>query len=304
MPTITPQGRPTIGGSDDSIPQRTTVKVSTGINPSPKTAPQPQAAPPKTGQSSVGEETRPPAVTLSPQLSALARKQQKLQAEIQAQREKEAAFEASKADFVPKSAFKDKLKQNAAEALAELGTNYDELSQLMLAQAQGADPNAERIERLTSEVENLKKSQEENVNKQFEATLKQYKAETDALVASDPKAFHFILKENLQDDVVQHIVDTWKDDPDQVLTVAQAAKEVEEVFREKAKAIAEHLKELEPAEAPAAQSQKTLPPPKTAAAPKTLTEQVAASPTQRTYGQFQHLSMKERIAQSIARASR
>ena len=38
-------------------------------------------------------------------------------------------------------------------------------------------------------------------------------------------------------------------------------------------------------------------------AAKTLTRQAEVTPT-KTYGQFQHLSMKERIAQSIARAQR
>ncbi len=179
--------------------------------------------------------------------------------------------------------------------------DYEQFNAAIIAQLNGADP----VQELRSEVNNLKKTQEDNVNKQYDATLKQYRAEADSLVASDPKAFHFINKGKHQDVVVQHIVDTWKDNPDQVLTVAQAAKEVEEVLRENAKAYADALKELDPpAEAPV-DPKKTLPPPKPAAAPRTLTQQSEASaPPVRTVGQFQHLSMKERIAQAVARAQR
>lgn len=315
MPTITPQGRATIGGSPEEyrLPRSTQV-ASTGMNlptlrdtkaPAPALVKSPAA---QSGQPdpSVEETTSAPAVTLSPQLTALARRQQKLQQEIQAHREKEAAFTAKEADYVPKSAFKAKLRENAAEALKELGTTYEELTEALLAQQQGDDP----VRRLASEVAELKKSQEENVSKQFEATLKQYRAETDALVAADPKAFHFIMKGKKSDQwngecpVTQHIVETWQENPEKVLTVEQAAKEIEEVLREDAKASAEALRELDPPREETEPAKKALPPPQRAAqAQRTLTQQVETAPT-RTYNQFQHLSMKERIAQAIARAQK
>lgn len=305
MPTITPQARANIGGSEDTHQaRRVQMTAATGMNlPSTSQAKTPPTIPPaaqKTAQPGITEDTTAQAVTLSPQLTALARKQQKLQQEIQAQREREAAWATKEADYVPKSAIKTKLQENAAAALADLGTNYEELTQLHLAQMNGADP----VRELRSEVDQIKKTQEDNVNKQYEATLKQYRSEAVALIATDPKAFLFISKGKLEDAVVQHIVETWEADPDQVLTVAQAAKEVEEVLRENARAAAAALKELEPpAEETAQPPKKTLPPPQ-AAAPRTLTQRVEAAPPARTYGQFQHLSMKERIAQAVARSQR
>lgn len=296
MPTITPQARPVIGGSSEEFRHpRMQIKASTGMSMPEREAPETPAP----GQPGIKEETSPAAaVTLSPQLTALARKQQKLQQEIQAQREREETWTKEKSDYVPKSDLQAKAKQNAAEALKEaLGMDYNELTQLMLDQQQGADP----VKALASEVQALKKSQEENTNKQYEATLKQYKAEAESLVSADLKSFHFISKGKHLDAVVQHIVETWQEDPDKVLTVEQAAKEVEEFLREEAKTQAALLKEIEsPQEEPA--PQKTLPPPQKAA-PRTLTNQVEATPT-RTYNQFQHLSMKERIAQAIARTQR
>lgn len=297
MPTITPNARPQIGGTTDFIPTRTSVKASTGMEiQTPKELP-PPTPDPKTGQSGITEETTTPAVTLSPQLTALARKQQKLQQEIQAQRDKEAAFEARTSDYVPKGEFKAKLQTNAAEALADLGLDYTELTNLLLAQQQGDDP----VQALKAEVQQLKASQEENVSKQYEATLKQYRSEADSLVASDPKSYFLINKGNHQDAVVQHILDTWKEDDSKILSVAEAAKEIEEFLRDEARAKKALLEELEgpPAEkAP----EKTLPPPK--APTRTLTNSVDTAPSRAYNGQFQHLSPKERLAQAIARAQK
>lgn len=310
MPAITPQVRASIGGNSDAPPApRLAIKAATGMEP-PRVppaqpaaaapaaqAPQAPSAPVKTGQSDTVEETTPTAaVTLSPQLTALARKQQKLQQEIQAQREREAKWAQEQANYVPKSSIKEKLRTDAAGALKELDLDYEELTRLLLEQQQGADP----VNALKADIEKMKADQQQAVSAQYEATLKQYKAEAEAVVAADPKAFFLINKGKHHDVVVQHIVDTWQENPEQVLTVEQAAKEIEEYFREQArqqKALLEELEGPPPAPTPPV-PEKKLPNPT-----RTLTQQVETAPT-RTFGQFQHLSMKERIAQAIARSQK
>lgn len=298
MPTITSTARATIGG-DSSAPRthRPTIAASTGMNMPEKTeAVTPTQEASKSGQLDTTEDTASKAVTLSPQLTALARKQQKLQQEVQAQRDKEAEWAKKEADYVPKSSIKAKLQQNAAEALKDLGLDYEELTNLMIAQQNGDDP----VKRLESKITQLEKSQEENVNKQYEATIKQYKAEANAVIAKDPKKYFLVGKKGQQDAVVQHIVETWEENPDQVLTVEEAAADIEDFLREEAKENKALLEELEgPKEVLQEQAQKKLPPPRSGA--RTLTQQVESTPT-RTYNQFQHLSMKDRIAQAVARS--
>ncbi len=303
MPTISPVARAVIGGnSEEAFRQpRVSVTRSTGMELPPREAPPPAAqttpTQPEIGQSSITEEETPPAaVTLSPQLTALARKQQKLQQEVQALRDREAQFTAKEADYIPKSSFKTKLQENAVQALTELGISYEEITNLLLSQQQGEDP----VQALKAEIQEIKASQEQNVSKQYEATLKQYKAETDSLVASDPK-YLLVKKGNHQDKVVQHIVETWKTD-DKILTVEEATQDIETFLRDQAREQAALLKEIdgEPAETPPVEEKK-LPPPKTGT--RTLTQQVESAPT-RTYNQFQHLSPKERLAQAIARAQK
>lgn len=306
MPTITPQARVQIGGnSEDFIRPRASITAQTvagGMPSKPRDSATPAThSTQKTGQSTISEETSEKAVTLSPQLTALARRQQKLQQEIQAQRDKEAAWATKEADYVPKSTLKARFQEDPLEGLKEyMGMDYEQFNAAVLSKLNGADP----VRELRSEIDQLKKNQEDNTNKQYEATLKQYKAEADALVSSDLKAFHLINKGKHQDAIVQHIVETWQENPDSVLTVAQAAKEVEEVLRENARAQAAALKELDaPVEEAAPNPKKTLPPPQRGGA-QTLTNQVDRTPQGRIPNQMQHLSMKERLAEAVRRAQR
>ena len=296
MPTISPSVRPTIGGSTESVFPRATVKASTGMDLPPVA----QTSTETMGQPVTTEETpdfalkaqdMPPAVRLSPQLTALARKEQKLQAEIQALRQKEVEWEKRQSDYVPKSSFREKVQKNAQEALSELGLSYDELTNLLLTQSQGADPVAQ----LRGEIEQLKQSQRDTVDKQYEATLKQYKAETESVLEASPREYALIRSQGQQQAVVDWIVDTFETE-DRAISVEQAAREVEMYLREEAKKLANALKEVEPPEEKIARK---LPPPQQAL--KTLTSTVETSPT-KSYGQFQHLSPRERLAQAIARA--
>lgn len=303
MPTITTQARAAIGsGPEDFRMPHKTITQPTGMNlpkiEKPIPAPLDPSEPQKTGQLGISEETPAKAVTLSPQLTALARRQQKLQAEIQAQREKETEWEKQKAEYVPRSGFKAKLQQNAAEALKEFGTDYEELTRLLLEQQNGADP----VKALASEVEQLKKAQEDGVNKQFEAIVSQYKAEAKTLVSKEAEKFAFIqANPEWIDGAVQYIVDEWEADNNNVISLEDALALTEDSLRIEAKKQADILAKIEGTKKPDPAPEKTLPPPRSGA--RTLTEKVEAAPT-RTYNQFQHMSMKERIAQAVARAQR
>ncbi len=303
MPTISPVARAVIGGnSEEAFRQpRASVTRSTGMDLPPVKETKipdtntPQTAP-KTGQSDITEETDPKAVTLSPQLTALARKQQKLQSEIQAQRDREAAFAEKEKDYIPRSSFKAKAEVSMIEALQEIGYSYEDITNKILEQTQSDDP----YKKLEAEIKDLKSSQQENVSKQYEATVNQYRKEIKDLVSSD-ESFVTIKEEQAEEAVLQHILETFKSDGE-VLTVEEASKDIEEFLVDEAIKKA-NLTKVKAKLAPATEtsSEKRLPPPKSV--PKTLTEQVTSAPT-RTYGQFQHLSMKERIAQAMARAQK
>lgn len=306
MPTITPTGRAQIGNNPgEYVLPRSKVTVSTGMSMPNKPAQQQagnsvQTDPnkPVLGQVDTKEDTPAQAVTLSPQLTALSRKQQKLQAEVQAQRDKENQWAQKEADHVSKTAFKAKLQQNAAEALKDLGVSYDELANALIAQEQSADP----VKKLESKIQQLEQSQEQQVSKQYEATVAQYRKEVETLVAKDDR-FITVREEKQEAAVLQHILDTFENEGE-VLTVEEASNDIEDflVAEAEGKLKLTKLKAKLPQTEPA---QKKLPPPQAAQNQmKTLTQAVETSPQARSFNQFQHLSPKERLAQAIARAQR
>ena len=161
-------------------------------------------------------------------------------------------------------------------------------------QSQGDDA----VSQLRGEIEQLKKSQKDTVDKQYEATLKQYRHETDSLLEKNPREFTLLRKQGQEQAVVDWIVNVFENEDGRVISVEQAAREVESYLRQEAKSLAEALREAEPEET---KTERKLPPPQREN--RTLTNAVESVPT-RTYGQFQHLSPKERLAQAMARASR
>ena len=170
MPTITPQARASIGGSEEApAARRAQVTASTGMQVPKAPAAATNAAAPAGAQPGISEETPAPAATLSTQMTALARKQQKLQQEIQAQRDKEAGWEREKADYVPKSKVKEGLLKTPLDFFKDHGVTYEEFNAAVLGQLNGADP----VQELRSELAEIKRSQEESTNKQYDATLKQ-----------------------------------------------------------------------------------------------------------------------------------
>lgn len=307
MPSITPIARQVIGGTPENTFQqpRKTLNASTGMNVAPReqvtTLPEPKIGQPITNEADTAQST-PTAVTLSPQLTALARKQQKFQQDLQTFNTDKTAFEAAKADYVPKSQIKDRLNTNVAEGLQELGYTFEQLTELYLAQQSGSDPNAQVIKDLADKITKIETDSETAATKQRELTLNQYRKEIENLVSNNPD-FDTIKSLKRQDAVLQHIVDTFDEDGE-VLTVEEASKEIEDYLVEEAMQMAGLNKvksKMQPA--PSAEStEKKLPAPKTGL--RTLTQAVSSTPPARTANQFQHLSMKERIAQSIARAQR
>lgn len=238
-------------------------------------------------------------VALSPQLAALARKEAKYRQQEQELKAKEAAFESKKTEFASFSSLKEKLAAKDFSALEELGIDYNEYTNYLLAKQEGQKPEAQAIEQLREEITGLKKSQEEAVNKQYDATVNQYRAEIKALVAKDPE-YSTVKELAAEEYVVKHILDTFNEDGD-VLTVEEASKEIEEALVEEAMKMS-NLSKVKAKQAPPAPEKKALPPP---AKPglRTLTNTVAPTGA-KTFPQMQHLSVRERLAAAVQKAQK
>lgn len=237
---------------------------------------------------SVSEES----VKLSPELSALARKEQAFRQREQAMKDRELLFEEKlkKADQFDK--LKDKLSSKDYSEAEALGLNYDEYVQYKVDKLNGEDPQASKIKELEDKITALQKGTEESAAQAYEDTVKEYKKEIGALIESNPD-YPSIKHLKREDAVLQLILDSWEQDGEEV-TIAQAAKDIENYLKEEAKKWEPLLKTPDEGA-----EKKALPLPKTGL--KTLTQQITAGSETRPLKSLQFLSESERYAEARRR---
>lgn len=298
MPIISLQDRPQPAADESAwrAPKKV-IHASTGMDLTKSVSGAPQDS---NRQSEQVEETltTPKEVTLSPQLTALARKEAKIRQQELALKADKDAIATERAEIAKLKDLKTKLAAKDYSVLDEIGVSYEEWTNYLINKGETSKPEVEAIKKLEDEIKGIKTANEQQVNKQYEATVNQYKRDIKNAVESNPE-FDSIKSQKAEEHVLKHILDTFNEDGE-ILTVDQACKEVETAILEEAR---EYLKltkiqsEIKPKV-----EEKILPPPKQSL--RTLTNQATQVNPSTPRNQFQHLSPKERLAQAIARASK
>lgn len=206
---------------------------------------------------------------LSPQLAALARKEQKFRQEQQAFKAKAAALETERQEIADLKALKAKLAAGDYSE-AEKFIDYEKFTQAKL----GKDPKSEELEALRSDIAKLKADQEKDVEDRFKSAVNQRRVAVKELVAKSDE-FKAIKAKKAEEAVVQHILDTWENE-EVDLSPEEAAKEIETELRSRAKEWAALVgEEKKETQVEVAADKKELPPLKPAM--KTLTNNMAAT---------------------------
>lgn len=189
-----------------------------------------------------------PSDPLSSQYALLAKKEKALRAQIQAHKareeelkKREAAISSKDSEYTQNFISREKLKSNPLEVLSELGVSYDDITAAVLNSPNQVPHEVsneikalrEELKSLRSEQENSKKSFEEQQKQAYQQAVNQLKRDATALVESDPATYEAIKSTNSVSDVVELIEETFKRDG-YVMTVEEAAKEVEEYLIEEA----------------------------------------------------------------------
>lgn len=130
----------------------------------------------------------PPAaetVTLSPKISAIARKEQ-AQRQREAQfRQRERELEAKLADAEKYNQLKSKMAAKDFSAAEELGLTNDEYVQYQLKKIEGQDPSEQRFRRLEEEISQSKKNQEEQTVREYQENQTLWKQDVSKVVKED-----------------------------------------------------------------------------------------------------------------------
>lgn len=238
---------------------------------------------------------------LERQFQQLARQERQLRAKVKAEMDsiaaqkaeiakQQEAIKAKETEYTQGYISKDQLKRDTYRILEEAGvqpeTLYTEMTDRLLGK--GPDPRVEahiralesKIQQLEEKTSNGEKAQAESQQQAYKAAIKQIDMDVKQEVSSNPNEYKHILATKSQRDVTELIEATYKEE-DRVMSVEEAAKEVETYLKDEY----QRLKgRLEPAGQPAKveamlQKQQTQP------SMKTLTN--AASSTRK-------LSAKER----------
>lgn len=240
--------------------------------------------PPETGEPEKG-------VTLSPQISALARKEA-------AQRQREFALKKREQELAEKLADAEKYAQLKAKiaskdysAADELGLTYDEHLKYELNK-KAPDPAEQRYKKVEDELASLKKAQEEQTTKEYQANQGLWKKEITKLV-KDNEAFPEINFAGAEAEaaVLQHINDSFDEDETE-LSAEEAAQQIENYLADRALKLAESPTIRKKFEA----APKTLGPPK--ASPKTITQNMTVTSQKATSKPFHLMSESEQLAEA------
>lgn len=173
-------------------------------------------------------------VRLSPQLSALARREQAHRQRDLALKEREKAMEADAADAAKFRELKAKLSAKDFSEAEALGLDYQGYTEYRLKQIEGENPLEARIKELEAKIEAQAKGSEESAAAQYEETVAEYKKEITKEVGANPDFSTVKGIQGGEQAVLQLILDSFEEDGEE-LTILEAAKLVEEQLVERGK---------------------------------------------------------------------
>lgn len=232
-------------------------------------------------------------VRLSPQLSALARKEQAFRQREAALKEREKALEATLADGDKYKTLKAKLSEKDFAEAEALGLDYEAYTQYRLDKINGENPLEEKIKALEAKIETLSKGNEESAAAQYEETVAEYKKEIAKAVSENPDFSTIKGIKGGEQAVLQLILDSFEEDGEE-LTIMEAARLIEDKLVENGKVfttLPKFKKEDVVAEKP-------LPRPMVG---KTLTNDMTAGSQKKPLTSLQKLSQEERYAEARRR---
>jgi len=221
-------------------PSQMPMREERTVDPYAVRAPRPPGGQQDIRRDNLTSEPRAPeeTVKLSPQVAALARREQKFRQEKMEFERNRASLAKEREDIAQYKAMKEKLAAKDYSGLDGL-VDYNDYSQYQINKYAGQDPVQERLTHLDKKIADIEKFSEDNANKQFEAAVSERRQAAKQLIDSSQN-FPMIKKANAQEAIVHHILDTWENDKDKngnpiELSIEEAAKEVEEGLKERAR---------------------------------------------------------------------
>lgn len=239
-------------------------------------------------------------VKLSPQLSALARKEQ-------AFRQRELAFKQREKDLEEKLKKAEQFEQLSSKMSSKdyseaekLGLDYEAYTNYKLNQSADKDPNAEELAAIKQELQDMKKKQEESSNQAFEETVQAWREDLTSTAASDQFSNLRDFKREGSDGktfsgvevALHYLMSAWEEDGRR-LSAKEALEETQMLLKKESEMWTPFMEKPK-------EEERRLPPPRSGV--NTLTNQMQPQgEISRPHKSLQHLSESERYAEARRR---
>lgn len=234
-------------------------------------------------------------VTLSPQISAIARKEQAQRQREQSLKRREQALEAKLKNADKFENLEAKIKAKDFSSAEELGLTYEEYTQYLLTKEAAKNPEEQRFRDLDKKLAEIKQAQDDLTNREYQANQGLWKAEISRVI-SESTELPLVKKAiktfgpKFEADILDHINTSFEEDGLEI-SAADAAAQFEEVLRERASFYKD--------DAPQAEKKRLGPPGQSS--PKTITQQMTTSSKAAQTKPFHLMSESEQLAEAIRR---
>lgn len=167
---------------------------------------------------------------LSPQYAQLAKREKDIRLKQEALKSEIAAFKASQEEFTKTHIPKDRFKKDPLAVALEAGLTQDELINIILNGQPKIDPALSEVQQKLSAIEKAQLEASEKSKKDqeaaYERAVSEIRSQAEALVASNAD-YETIKETGLTEAIVELIKQTY-DTKGKLLSVEEAAKQVEE----------------------------------------------------------------------------
>lgn len=205
-----------------SVPETTK-----SMNQKPQTAPMLEV--PK-AETAIAAESVPVDKKLSPQYAALARREKEIRTRQEALKAKELEWKTKEAEYAKNYVPKERLQKDTLAALFETGLTQDQLVNMILNGQPQVDP---ALSAMQLELKSIKDAQEaqtkaaaEQQTAAYQRAVSEIRSQAEALVASNDD--YATIKETSSTEAIVELITLTYETEGKLLSVDQAAKEVEE----------------------------------------------------------------------------
>lgn len=168
-------------------------------------------------------------------LALFARKERSLRQQANKNAEERKALEEMKAQFKPDVSWKDRIKTDLAGMLAEAGLSHENVTQTLVDNSPSSLSERKlqaQVDALREELSGYKTQNDDTQKRAYNNAVEQMRGDAKTLISSDSEKYEFLKNTDPEGDRVIELIETTYKEDGVVLSVQDAAQQVEDYLAE------------------------------------------------------------------------